>query len=71
MVLIFKEVTRMTKRFKKTRNFEVASFMQDFERDILEEEEGDIFSLTGIERAREDDQISDAEDGFLAGYLEA
>ncbi|MBW2965362.1 hypothetical protein KY363_07940 [Candidatus Woesearchaeota archaeon] len=61
----------MTKRFRKVRNFETRSFMQDFERELIEEEEGDIFTLYGLERARDDDQLSDAEDGFIAGYMEA
>ena len=61
----------MTKYFKKTRNFDSHRFLQDFEREILEEEEGDIFTLTGVEAARDSDRIDDAEAGFLTGYLEA
>ena len=61
----------MTKHFKKTRNFDTTRFVQDFEREIIEEEEGDIFTLTGLERAREGDEISDIEEGFMSGYLEA
>lgn len=61
----------MTKNFKKTSGFDLARFMQDMEREIIEEEEGDIFTLTGIEKARDDDEISDFEDGFMTGYLEA
>lgn len=61
----------MTKRFRKVRDFETKSFMQDFERNLIKEEEGDIFTIYGLERAREDDQLSDAENGFIAGYMEA
>jgi hypothetical protein len=61
----------MTKNFKKIGNFDTARFMQDLEREMIEEEEGDIFTLTGLERARDNDEISDAEDGFISGYLEA
>jgi hypothetical protein len=61
----------MTKNFKKTNGFDLARFMQDMEREIIEEEEGDIFTLTGIEKARDDDEISDHEEGFMTGYLEA
>lgn len=61
----------MTKNFKKTRNFETRRFMSDFERELIEEEEGDIFTLTGVERARDADAIDDWEDGFMSGYLEA
>jgi hypothetical protein len=61
----------MTKRFKKTQNFDTASFMRELEQEMIEEEEGDIFTLTGLEKARDNDEISDAEDGFMTGYLEA
>jgi ferritin len=61
----------MTKHFKKTRNFDTKRFVQDFEKEMIEEEEGDIFTLTGLERARDGDEISDIEEGFMAGYLEA
>jgi len=61
----------MTKNFKKIKRFETARFVQDFEKEIIEEEEGDIFTLTGLEKARESDEITDAEEGFMAGYLEA
>ena len=61
----------MTKNFKKTKRFDTVRFMQDIEREIIEEEEGDIFTLTGLERAREGDEISDIEEGFMSGYLEA
>jgi hypothetical protein len=61
----------MTKNFKKVRNFDTARFMNDFEREMIEEEEGDIFTLTGLEKARENDELSDAEEGFVSGYLEA
>ncbi|MFH1063890.1 MAG: hypothetical protein V1729_02310 [Candidatus Woesearchaeota archaeon] len=60
----------MTKRFKKIGNFEAASFMRELEKDMLEEEEGDIFTLTGLERARESDEISDVEEGFMYGYMQ-
>jgi hypothetical protein len=65
------EVIQMTKHFKKVNNFDTARFMQELEREMIEEEEGDIFTLTGLERARDNDEISDAEDGFISGYLEA
>ncbi|MFC1741301.1 hypothetical protein ACFL3V_02080 [Nanoarchaeota archaeon] len=61
----------MTKNFKKTRNFDNTRFFNDLEREMIEEEEGDIFTLTGIEKARESDEISDWEDGFMSGYIEA
>jgi hypothetical protein len=61
----------MTKHFKKTKNFDRTRFMNDIEREIIEEEEGDIFTLTGIEKARDADAIDDWEDGFMSGYLEA
>ena len=61
----------MTKNFKKVRNFEIARFMNDFEREMMEEEEGDIFTLTGLEKAMENDELSDAEQGFVSGYIEA
>lgn len=61
----------MTKNFKKTRTFDTTRFMQDLEREIIEEEEGDIFTLTGIEKARDNDEITDFEEGFMTGYLEA
>ena len=61
----------MTKNFKKTSSFDRMRFMNDFEREIIEEEEGDIFTLTGVERARDADAIDDWEDGFMSGYLEA
>ncbi len=61
----------MTKRFKKTMNFEAARFMRELEKEVIEEEEGDIFTLTGLERAREADEISDIEEGFISGYMEA
>lgn len=61
----------MTKHFKKVKNFESLRLLQDIEREVIEEEEGDIFSLDGIERARDADEISDWEDGFMSGYLEA
>ncbi len=59
----------MTKHFKKTKNFDRTRFMQDMEREMIEEEEGDIFTLSGIERARESDGIEDWEDGFMSGYI--
>jgi hypothetical protein len=62
---------RMTKNFKKTRAFERRRFMQDFERELIEDEEGDIFTLTGLERARDDDEISDSEQLFMSGYLKS
>lgn len=61
----------MTKRFKKTRSFDRTRFMHRFERELIEDEEGDIFTLTGIENARDNDEISDAEQSFLSGYLKA
>ena len=61
----------MTKYFKKTRNFDTLRFVQEFEKEMIEEEEGDIFTLTGLERARDCDEISDVEECFMAGYLEA
>jgi hypothetical protein len=61
----------MTKNFKKTRAFERRRFMQDFERELIEDEEGDIFTLTGLERARDDDEISDSEQLFMSGYLKS
>lgn len=71
MVLVIQEVRAMTKNFKKTRKFDTMRFVQDLEREMIEEEEGDIFTLTGLERARDGDEISDIEEGFMAGYLEA
>lgn len=61
----------MTKRFKKVKQFDSLRFHRELERDLIEEEEGDIFTLTGLERAREGDEISDIEEGFMYGYLEA
>ena len=61
----------MTKHFKKVQRFESLRFMQDLEREMIEEEEGDIFTLTGLEKAREGDEISDIEEGFMSGYIEA
>jgi hypothetical protein len=45
----------MTRYFKKTRHFENLNFMRELERDIIKEEEGDIFTLTGLERGYEDE----------------
>ncbi|MBU2561044.1 MAG: hypothetical protein KKD17_02020 [Nanoarchaeota archaeon] len=61
----------MTKNFKKVRRFETLRFLRDLEREMIEEEEGDIFTLTGIEKAMDNDCISDKEEGFMSGYLEA
>ncbi|MBN1543937.1 hypothetical protein JW898_00570 [Candidatus Woesearchaeota archaeon] len=61
----------MTKNFKKVRRFETLRFLQDLEREMIEEEEGDIFTLTGLEKARDNDGISDKEEGFISGYMEA
>ena len=61
----------MTKNFKKTKNFDRMRFMNDIEREMIEEEEGDIFTLTGLEKARDADAIDDWEEGFVHGYLEA
>lgn len=61
----------MTKRFKKVKNFDTLRYMRDMEKEMIEEEEGDIFTLTGLEQARDADQISDTEECFMAGYLEA
>jgi hypothetical protein len=49
------EVTTMTKYFKKTKHFENLNFMRELERDIIKEEEGDIFTLTGLERGFDDE----------------
>ncbi|MBW2972750.1 hypothetical protein KY359_06980 [Candidatus Woesearchaeota archaeon] len=61
----------MTKNFKKVKRFETMRFLQDMEREMIEEEEGDIFTLTGLEKAMDGDEISDREEGFMSGYLEA
>jgi len=53
----------MTKYFKKTRHFENLNFMRELERDIIKEREGDIFTLTGLERGY-DDEVTEEE--FLA-----
>ena len=45
----------MTKYFKKTRHFENLNFMRELERDIIKEREGDIFTLTGLERGYDDE----------------
>jgi hypothetical protein len=44
----------MTKYFRKVRNFETLSYLQEFEKDLIKEEEGDIFTLTRFERGDED-----------------
>ncbi|NQU79152.1 hypothetical protein HQ545_05270 [Candidatus Woesearchaeota archaeon] len=61
----------MTKHFKKVRDFERLRMMRDMEIEIIKEEEGDVFTLTGLEQARDADGISDVEEGFMSGYLEA
>lgn len=61
----------MTKHFKKVHRFESLRYLQDMEKEMIEEEEGDIFTLTGLEKAREGDEISDTEEGFMSGYIEA
>ena len=44
----------MTKYFRKVRNHETLDFLRDFERDMIKDEEGDIFTLTAAERGREE-----------------
>gem|GEM_PF-4495973 len=51
----------MTKRFKKARNFDKVSFMREMERSIIEDIEGDVFTLKGIEKGREDDALESEE----------
>ena len=60
----------MTKRFKKIQNFDTKQFIEAFEQDLLEEQEGDIFTQFGLERARSQDQINDVEEAFMSGYIE-
>ena len=45
----------MTKYFRKVRNHETMDFLREFERDLIKDEEGDIFTLTAAERGREEE----------------
>ena len=45
----------MTKNFKKTRNFDSICLMRQIERELIEEKDADIFTLTPAERGREEE----------------
>jgi hypothetical protein len=57
----------MTKNFRKNRKFETLRFVQDFERQLIEDTEGDVFTLTPLERGKEFDDA----DEELYGKMEA
>ena len=57
----------MTKNFRKNRKFETLRFVQDFERQLIEDTEGDVFTLTPLERGKEFDEADDE----LYGKMEA
>jgi hypothetical protein len=59
----------MTKRFKKTRNFESRRILDSIEKELLSELEGDIYSSVGLD-IKYDEKASD-EDERNAAYSEA
>ncbi len=63
-----KEVGFVTKRFKKVKNFESLALLSDIEREIIEHDSGDVFTLSDIERGKED--IFELDDDSI-GFAEA
>jgi hypothetical protein len=57
----------MTKYFKKVRNHENMDFMRELEKELIKERDGDVFTLTGIERGH-DGEITEEE---LVALIEA
>lgn len=57
----------MTKNFRKNKRFETLRFVQDFERQMIEDTEGDVFTLTPLERGKEFDEAEED----LYGSMEA
>lgn len=59
----------MTKRFRKIKNHETVDFIRELERELIREQEGDIFTLSSLERAREE-EFADMEEP-VSGSFEA
>ena len=57
----------MTKYFKKVRNHENMDFMRELEKELIKERDGDVFTLTGIERGH-DGEVTEEE---LVALIEA
>jgi hypothetical protein len=56
----------MTKNFKKSRNFDSLCLMSAIEREIIEEKDSDIFTLTPAERGNEE-----FDEEFISSGVEA
>ena len=56
----------MTKNFKKARSFEALCLMSAIEREIIEEKDADIFTLTPAERGTEEIEEEYTRPGFEA-----
>ena len=59
----------MTLRFKKTNKFDKQRFHRSFEKEVSEEEEGDIYVVDNLDSEVDNDSLSTAEAGFMLGYL--